>query len=79
MLILGRKPGDTVVIDGGITVTVLACEKGGVRLGFSAPDEVTILRGEILRQVADENRRAASAPTAAARALAGLRPTPAVA
>lgn len=78
MLILGRKPGDTVVIDGGITVTVLACEKGGVRLGFSAPDEVTILRGEILRQVADENRRAA-VPAEAARALAGLRPTPAAA
>lgn len=79
MLILGRKPGDTVVIDGGITVTVLACEKGGVRLGFSAPDAVTILRGEILRQVADENRRAAAAPTDAARALAGLVPRPAAA
>ena len=76
MLILGRKPGDTVVIDGGITVTVLACEKGGVRLGFSAPDAVTILRGEILRQVADQNRCAATAPTEAARALASLRPVP---
>ncbi|HEY0777723.1 MAG TPA: carbon storage regulator [Gemmatirosa sp.] len=74
MLILGRKPGDTVVIDGGITVVVLACEKGGVRLGFSAPDSVTILRGEILRQVADENRRAAAAPSDAVRALAALLP-----
>lgn len=74
MLILGRKPGDTVVIDGGITVVVLACEKGGVRLGFSAPSDVTILRGEILRQVADENRRAATAPSDAARALAALLP-----
>ncbi len=77
MLILGRKPGDTVVIDGGITVTVLACEKGGVRLGFSAPDAVTILRGEILRQVADQNRRAAAAPADTARALAAFLPAPA--
>lgn len=77
MLVLGRKPGDSVVIDGGITVTVLACEKGGVRLGFTAPAEVTILRGEIVRQVADENRRAAAAPSDAARALAGLLPAPA--
>ncbi|MDQ6925751.1 MAG: carbon storage regulator [Candidatus Eremiobacteraeota bacterium] len=77
MLILGRKPGDTVVIDGGITVTVLACEKGGVRLGFSAPDAITILRGEILRQVAEENRRAAAAPPNAAHVLAGLFPKPA--
>ena len=73
MLILGRKPGDTVVIDGGITVVVLACEKGGVRLGFSAPDDVTILRGEIFRQVADENRRAAALRSDAVRALAALR------
>ena len=74
MLILGRKIGDTIVIDGGITVTVLACDKGGVRLGFSAPDDVTILRGEIVRQVADENRRAVAAQGDAARAFAGLLP-----
>ncbi len=79
MLILGRKTGDTVVIDGGITVTVLVCEKGGVRLGFTAPDDVTILRGEIVRQVADQNRRAAAAPADVARALAALLPAPAVA
>ena len=72
MLVLGRKIGDTVVIDGGITVTVIACEKGGVRLGFSAPPDVTILRGEIVRQVAEENRRAAAPPADAARALAAL-------
>ena len=29
MLVLGRKPGDTVVIDGGITVTVLAIDHAG--------------------------------------------------
>lgn len=75
MLILGRKIGDTIVIDGGITVTVLACDKGGVRLGFSAPDDVTILRGEIVRQVADENRRAAATPGDTARAFAALLPT----
>lgn len=71
MLVLSRKPGDTIVIDGGITVVVLGCEKGSVRLGFSAPDAVTILRGEVLRQVAEENRRAV-APQHATRALVGL-------
>ena len=58
MLILGRRPGDSIVIDGGIRIVVLACDRGGVRLGIEAPPEVTILRGEIVRAVADENRKA---------------------
>jgi len=73
VLILGRRVGDSIVIDGGITVVVLACDRGGVRLGVRAPDDVTILRGEIVDQVAAENRRAAAAPGDAARALAALR------
>ncbi len=70
MLILGRRVGESIVIDGGITVVVLACDKGGVRLGVRAPDHVTILRGEIVEQVAEENRRAAAPAGGAARALA---------
>ena len=70
MLILGRRVGDSIVIDGGITVVVLACDKGGVRLGVQAPADVTILRGEIVEQVTAENRRAAAPAGEAARALA---------
>ncbi len=74
MLILGRRPGESIVLDGGITIVVLACERGGVRLGIQAPADVTILRGEIVRQVAEENRRASADPAAhawpAARAAA---------
>ena len=60
MLILGRRPGDSIVIDGGIKIVVLACERGGVRLGIEAPPEVTILRGEIVRAVEEANRGAAA-------------------
>ncbi len=74
MLILGRRVGESIVIDGGITVVVLACDRGGVRLGVQAPGDVTILRGEIVEQVAEENRRAAAPAGDAARALAALRP-----
>jgi carbon storage regulator len=70
MLILGRRPGESIVIDGGIRIVVLACERGGVRLGIEAPAEVGILRGEIVRAVADENRKAAAPAQAAA--LVGL-------
>lgn len=58
MLILGRRPGDTLVIDGGIKIVVLQCDRNGVRLGIEAPSDVTILRGEIVNQIADENKRA---------------------
>jgi carbon storage regulator len=78
MLILGRRVGESIVIDGGVTVVVLACDRGGVRLGVRAPADVSVLRGELVRQVEDANRAAAS-PGDAARALAalaGLAPAP---
>ena len=73
MLILGRRPGDSIVIDGGIRIVVLACERGGVRIGIEAPPEITILRGEIVHAVAEENRRAA-APEGARAWLDALTP-----
>ena len=58
MLILSRKAGDAIVIDGGIRIVVVQCERGTVRIGIEAPAEVTILRAELLEQVAAQNRRA---------------------
>ncbi|MEP6494635.1 MAG: carbon storage regulator CsrA [bacterium] len=58
MLILGRKVGDTILIGDAIKVVVLACDRGGVRLGIEAPADVTILRGEIVTDVTAENQRA---------------------
>ena len=58
MLILGRRPGDAIVIDGGIRVVVLAVDGATVRLGIEAPDSVGIVREEIVTEITDENRRA---------------------
>ena len=60
MLILGRKVGDTILIGDSIRIVVLACDQKSVRLGIEAPADVTILRGEIVLDVADENNRAGS-------------------
>lgn len=62
MLILSRKPGDAILIDGGIRVVVLACDGGGVRLGIEAPSSVGIFREEIVKGIADENVRAGARP-----------------
>jgi carbon storage regulator len=61
MLILGRREGDSILIEGGIRIVVVSCDRGGVRLGIEAPPEVKILRGEIADKVAQENQRATAA------------------
>lgn len=65
MLILARRAGETVVIDGDIVVTVLEVGRGGqVRLGIDAPRVHRVLRGELLAEIGAENRGAALRPDA---------------
>ncbi len=59
MLILSRKPGDAIIIEGGIRIVVLACDRKSVRIGIEAPASVSILRSEIVAAIAEENQRAA--------------------
>lgn len=49
MLVLTRKPGEKVIIDGCITVTVVAVDGNKIRLGITAPPEVRIDREEVHR------------------------------
>ena len=51
MLVLSRKPGERIIIGGRIEVTVVKIVGQRVRLGFNAPDEVAIHRGEVYRQI----------------------------
>ena len=48
MLILTRRKEESVIIDGNIKVTVLGVDRGHVKLGFEAPDEIKIVRKELL-------------------------------
>ena len=47
MLVLSRKVGERIVIDGGIEVEVLAVSGSRVRLGIVAPRECQISRAEL--------------------------------
>ena len=42
----------------GIRIVVVSSDRGSVRLGIEAPADVTILREEIVQQIAEENQRA---------------------
>jgi carbon storage regulator len=47
MLVLSRKVGEKVVIGNCICVTVVDVKGNKVKLGISAPDDVSILRSEL--------------------------------
>lgn len=53
MLVLSRKIGEEIIIGDNVRVMVVAIRGNQVRLGFSAPGEVTIHRAELR---ADEAR-----------------------
>jgi carbon storage regulator len=74
VLILSRKPGDAIIIEGGIRIVVLACDRKTVRLGIEAPPSVSILRSEIVTAIEEENQRAAD--TTDANAWLTERPKP---
>lgn len=47
MLMLSRKAGESIVIDGCISVLIHEIDGAQVRLGISAPPEIRVDRGEI--------------------------------
>ncbi|HNO80600.1 MAG TPA: carbon storage regulator [Phycisphaerae bacterium] len=47
MLVLSRKVGEKLVIDGNITVEVVRIQGNRITLGLVAPADVKILRGEL--------------------------------
>jgi carbon storage regulator len=65
VLILTRRPGERVVINEDILITVMGVSGHTVRLGITAPEGVSIYREEIWLAVKEENRAAAAADPAA--------------
>ncbi|MFP4333128.1 MAG: carbon storage regulator CsrA [Campylobacterales bacterium] len=63
MLILSRKENESIHIGKNIKIKVVSIEKGSVKLGLEAPDDVLILRDELAQAVQDENIRASNIPT----------------
>ena len=64
MLILTRRVGETLMIGDAVTVTVLGVKGNQVRIGITAPRDVTVHREEIFQRLnaeADPSKPAAPA------------------
>ena len=59
MLVLTRKPGESLYIGDEIKITLHGIRGNQVRIGVDAPPHVRIYREEIYLQIQDENRSAA--------------------
>jgi carbon storage regulator len=58
MLILSRKPGESIVIDGRIRVNIVRVEGDVVKLGIEAPAEVPVHRQEVYEEIQKNNQQA---------------------
>jgi len=59
MLVLTRKPNESVIIGDTIAVSVLAIEGDQVKLGITAPKHVAVHRQEVYEQIRQANVEAA--------------------
>ncbi len=51
MLILTRRPGESIMIGDGIEVVFIALNGNQVRLGVTAPNEIAVHRREIWERI----------------------------
>ena len=58
MLVLTRRPGESLLIGDGIEVQVVRIDGDRVVLGIVAPTDVTVVRSELIREP-----RVATTPT----------------
>ena len=75
MLVLTRKPEQSLHLGDNILVTVLGIEGDRVKLGIEAPRTVSVLRHELFEQVKAANSAAASARPNLKSIAGALRPS----
>ena len=60
MLVLTRKPDQSIMVGSDIEITVLEVRGEQVRLGIRAPRTVTVHRKEVFEQIRLENQNAST-------------------
>lgn len=58
MLILSRKSGESIVIDGRIHIKIVRVEGEVVKVGIEAPPDVPVHRQEVYEEIQRSNKEA---------------------
>ena len=56
MLILTRRPGESLYLGENIRITVLGMQGKQVKLGLEVPGDTTVYREEVYKRVIEESR-----------------------
>jgi carbon storage regulator len=72
VLVLSRKPRESIVIGHDIVVTVLEVRGDHVRIGIAAPNDVQVHRQEVYEVIQAANRQAAESPPEAVEMLTSI-------
>jgi carbon storage regulator len=78
MLVLSRQRSETIMIGDDIEVTVVDIRGDKVRLGITAPRQVSVHRKEVYDAIRRENRAAAQVKPEDLPELGSVNPNPAV-
>ncbi|MDR3045673.1 MAG: carbon storage regulator CsrA [Desulfovibrio sp.] len=58
MLILTRRPGESLYLGDNIRITILGMQGKQVKIGLDVPGDMVVYREEVYRRVMEENRMA---------------------
>ena len=74
MLVLTRRPGQSILVGDGVELVVVRIEGDRVVLGIDAPREVRVVRTELLKDLTEEVQSAVAARARIRELLAILEP-----
>ncbi len=57
MLVLSRKVGERILIGDNIAITVVRVAQGSVRIGVEAPDNLNVVREEVIPNSTEGNEK----------------------
>ena len=57
MLVLSRKVGERILIGDNIAITVVRVAQGSVRIGVEAPDNLNVVREEVVVPIQSEGEK----------------------
>jgi carbon storage regulator len=72
MLILSRKLGESIVIDGNIRVQIMRVDGDVVKIGIEAPATVPVHRQEVYEEIQRNNQQALTKRSVALPKLSGM-------